>query len=150
MLRRALIAGAVFLAFAALSSAHAGVPIPCSGSPTLQATDLRGVKDASGQDIVLYYYIVACTSSRWESYRTRDGKYHPLTPGLRSSLPAPPGFWASAWQNKAKFWVEWLWLVIAAFVVGTLSSKLPDWTAPMDPDPGDSRHPSAGAARRRR
>jgi hypothetical protein len=49
-----------------------------------------------------------------------------------------PGFWAAAWQNKAKFLVEWLWIVISAFVViGTLLSKLSELDASGVWSPGE-------------
>jgi hypothetical protein len=117
-----LVACAVLLAVALSSPAQAGIPIPCSGSHTLKGGSVR---DTSGQEMVLYYYIVACSKGRWESYRGADGKYHKITPNLLSSLPEPPGFWAAAWQNKVAFLAEWAWMVIVAFaVVGSLLSKL--------------------------
>ena len=125
MLRRVLVACAVLLAFALSSSAQAGVPIPCTGTHFLKAGDLRGAMDASGREMVLYYNVFGCADGRWDGYRGADGKYHKLTPKILSSIPEAPRFWASAWQNKAKFWVEWLWIVIGGFVViGILLSKL--------------------------
>src|SRR5437867_9533585 len=108
MLRRVLVACAVLLAFALSSTAQAGIPIPCTATHFLKATDLRGWIDASGQEIALYYNVFGCSDGRWDGYRGADGKYHQLTPNIVSSIPAAPGFWASAWQNKTKFWAEWL------------------------------------------
>jgi hypothetical protein len=125
MLRRALIASAVLLAFALSSSAQAGIPIPCTATHFLKAGDLMSAMDTSGQKMALYYSVSGCSGGRWDGYRGADGKYHQLDPNILSSLPAAPGFWASAWQNKTKFWAEWLWIVLGAFVViGTLLSKL--------------------------
>jgi hypothetical protein len=120
---------AALLVFASLSSAQAGVPIPCLATRFLKAADFPAAKDMNGRDMVLYYNVFGCSDGRWDGYLGADGKYHPLTPQLLSSIPEAPGFWASAWQNKAKFWVEWLWIVIGVFVViGTLLSKLPELT----------------------
>lgn len=125
MLQRALVACAVLLAFALSSSAQAGIPIPCTATHFLKAADLHGVRDASGQEIAPYYNVFGCADGRWDGYRGAEGKYHKLNPSILSSLPKAPGFWASAWQNKTKFWVEWLWIVVGAFVVvGTLLCKL--------------------------
>jgi hypothetical protein len=125
MLRRALLASAVLLAFALSSPAQAGIPIPCTATHFLKAGDLMSVMDTSGQKMPLYYSVSGCSGGRWDGYRGADGKYHQLNPNILSSLPAAPGFWASAWQNKAKFWAEWLWILVGAFVViGTLLSKL--------------------------
>jgi hypothetical protein len=101
----------------------------------MQAPDVLGAKDASGRDIVLYYYVDGCSAGQWDGYRTANGKYHRLTPTILSSIPQAPGFWAAARQNKAKFWVEWLWIFIGAFVViGTLLTKLPVLTGAFVPD----------------
>jgi hypothetical protein len=124
MLRGTLVACAVLLAFASFSSAEAGIPIPCTATHVFKGTDLHAMSQ-SGQEMAVYYVISGCSDGRWDGYRTADGKYHKLTPSILASIPEAPRFWASAWQNKAKFWVEWLWIAIGAFVViGTLLSKL--------------------------
>jgi hypothetical protein len=134
MLQRVLIACAVLLAFALSSSAQAGIPIPCTATHFLKATDFMSVMDTSGREMVLYYNVSGCSDGRWDGYRGADGKYHQLTPNILSSLPKAPGFWASAWQNKTKFWVEWLWILVGAFVVvGTLLSKLSDASGVLSP-----------------
>jgi hypothetical protein len=131
MMRKVFVACAVLLAFAFSSPARAGIPIPCTATHFLKAEDVR-VMDAGGQEMAPYYNVFGCSDRRWGGYRGADGKYHPLTPNMLSSLPEPPGFWASAWQNKAAFWVEWLWIVLGVFVViGTLLSKLPDILAAL-------------------
>jgi hypothetical protein len=134
MLRRVLVACAAFLAFALCSPAQAGVPIPCSGSHVLQARHV----DASGREMVLYYDVVACTVGPWHGYRGADGKYRKLMPNELSSLPQTPGFWASAWQNKAAFLVEWLWVLIGAFaVIGGLLSKYAEMSSSGVLSPGE-------------
>jgi hypothetical protein len=146
MLQRMLIACVLLLASAAVSPSQAGIPIPCTASRLLQAADMPAMRDAKGQEMVLYYAVSGCSDGRWDGYRGRDGKYYSLAPSLLSSIPAAPGFWASAWQNKTKFWVEWLWMVIAAFVViGTLLSKLAGADAAGALGPGGQ----ASAVRRR-
>jgi hypothetical protein len=121
MLRRVLIACAVLLAFASFSAAEAGVPIPCTATYYLKAPD---VSRASTRGVALYY-AVDCFGGRWDGYRTADGKYVMKLPeSLLSSLPKPPGFWASAWEHKLTFWVEWFWIFLGAFVVmGSLLAK---------------------------
>ena len=134
MLRRVLVACALLLAFASSSPVQAGIPIPCTASRVIPATDL-GVMNKGGREMLLYYTVSGCSAGRWDGYLTADGKYHQLTPAILSSIPAAPGFWAAAWQNKAKFWVEWLWVAIGAFVViGTLLTKLPVLTGAFVPD----------------
>jgi hypothetical protein len=124
MLQRVLMACAVLAAFAFSSSAQAGIPIPCTATRFLKAPDFS-VIDGSGQKMALYYNVSGCSDGQWDGYLAADGKYHQLTPGLLAAIPAAPRFWASAWQNKTKFWVEWLWIVLGAFVVvGSLLSKL--------------------------
>jgi hypothetical protein len=125
MWRRVLVACAVLAAIVFSTSAQAGIPIPCTGAHFLKAEGVTGARDARGQPIELYYNVFGCSDGRWDGYRGADGKYHELTSNIRSSIPEAPGFWASAWHNKAAFWAEWLWMVIGAFVVvGTLLSKL--------------------------
>ena len=121
MLRRVLIAAAVLMAFASFSAAEAGVPIPCTATYYLKAPDVSG---ASAQGVGLYY-AVDCFGGRWDGYRTADGKYVMKLPeSLLSSLPKPPGFWASAWEHKTTFWVEWFWIALGVFgVLGTLLNK---------------------------
>jgi len=84
------------------------------------------VESAAGKsDQGTLYYLIDCWGARWDGYLTVDGKYLKISESVRASLPEPPGFWASAWKYKLKFWVEWLWVFFAAFVVfGTLLSKL--------------------------
>jgi hypothetical protein len=124
MLRRVCVASAVLLAFALSSPAQAGIPIPCTATHFLKAENFTAM-DPRGQEMAMYYSVSGCFSSRWDGYLGADGKYHELTAGILSSIPKAPGFWASAWQNKATFWVEWLWVVLGAFVIiGTLLSKL--------------------------
>jgi hypothetical protein len=133
----------VFLAFALSTSAQAGIPIPCTATHFLKAEDVRA-KDTSGREMVLYYEISGCSGGRWDGYRGADGKYHPLPPNVLSSLPAAPGFWAAARQNKVKFLTEWLWIVLGAFVVfGTLLSKLAGTDASGALSPGETP-PSVG------
>jgi hypothetical protein len=128
MLRRVVLACAVLLAFASFSAAEAGIPIPCTAVHFLKAPDVSGT---SGQGIALYYQ-VGCWGASWDGYYTANGKYIPIPQAVLSSLPPPPGFWASAWEYKLKFWVEWLWVFLAAFVVfGTLLSK---WAGVKDSD----------------
>jgi len=125
MLRRLLVACAVLVVSASFSPTQAGIPIPCTGTHVLKATDFRSAADANGQAIVPYYVVDGCSDGRWDGYRTADGKYHQLTPGVLSSIPEAPRFWAAAWQNKLQFWAEWLWILVGAFVViGTALSKL--------------------------
>ena len=138
MLRRVLVASAVLLGFASTSAAEAGIPIPCTASRFLKAENFS-VMDKSDQEMALYYNVSGCSSGRWDGYLGADGKYHQLTPNLLPSIPAAPGFWASAWQYKTKFWAEWLWIVIGAFIVtGTLLSKLFGTDAPGALSPGPS------------
>jgi hypothetical protein len=124
MIGRVFAAVAMLLAFSAVSAAHAGVPIPCTATHFIKVTDLPNAKDANGQKIVPYYNVFGCSSSQWDGYATLDGKYHKLNPFVVASLPKAPGFWTSAWQYKTKFWVEWLWIIVGAFVVvGTILSS---------------------------
>jgi hypothetical protein len=136
MFRRILLFVVTVLASASVSSAHAGVPIPCTATRFIKAPELPSAKDLSGQRIELYYNMSGCTGSQWDGYKSLDGKYNRLSPNLLATLPKAPGFWASAWQHKARFWVEWLWLFLAAFVVvGTLLSKLSEKTGPGQDHP---------------
>jgi hypothetical protein len=132
MLRRVVFACAVLLAFASFSPAEAGIPIPCTATRLLQAPDALSAKDARGRAMVLHYAVSGCSGGQWDGYLSADGKYHKLTPAILSSLPKAPGFWASAWQNKGKFWVEWLWVALGIFVVGgTLLTQLPVLTGAL-------------------
>src|SRR5262245_47629208 len=105
MLRTALISCALWLVFAAFSPAQAGVPIPCTATHAIKAPNWSATH-TGGQGMTLYYVVSGCSAGRWDGYQSADGKYHKLTPGILSSLPEAPGFWASAWQNKTKFWAE--------------------------------------------
>ena len=126
MLRRIIFACALVLAFGAFSSAEALIKIPCTGSHFLKAPDVLTAKGSSGQDLALYYTVSGCSDGRWDGYRGSDGKYYPLNPSIVASLPPAPGFWTAAWQNKIKFLVEWVWIVIGAFVaILFLLSQLP-------------------------
>jgi hypothetical protein len=122
MLRRVILAFALLLACSSFSAAEAGIPIPCTGTHYLRAPDVSG---ASNHGVALYYS-VGCTGGRWVGYYSADGKTHlPVPEGILSLLPKPPGFWASAWEHKMEFWVEWFWTALGAFVVfGTLLNKL--------------------------
>lgn len=121
MLRRVVLACVMLVAFVSFSAAQAGVPIPCTGTHYLKAPDVSG---ASNQGVALYYS-VGCTGGHWVGYYANDGKTHlPVPEGVLSLLPRPPGFWASAWDYKTEFWVEWFWIALGVFVVlGTLLNK---------------------------
>lgn len=113
MLRRVFIACAMLLAFAVVSKAEAGVPIPCTGMPTYQTTDVGPMQ---GKAVVLYY-TVGCWGGTWHQYRTPEGKYFYFSLDDLKKLPKPPGFWSTLWSNKLDFWVEWLWMVILGLSV---------------------------------
>jgi hypothetical protein len=138
MLRRVVIVCAMLMAFAMVSQAEAGVPIPCTGSRVYQTQDLGVMK---GQAVVLYY-TVGCWGGNWHQYRTPDGRYLYFSQEALAKLPKPPGFWETFWAHKLDFWVEWLWLVLTALVV--FFSALCKVTGV---DPNDPAH--LQAARRR-
>jgi hypothetical protein len=139
MIRRVLAAVVILLAFSAVSSAQAGIPIPCTATRFLQAPDLPKATDTNGQKITLRYNVFGCSDGQWDGYSTPDGKYHKLSASLLASIPKAPGFWASAWQYKTRFWVEWLWIIIGALVVvGTILSK---YAQTFGPEPGHGTKP---------
>jgi hypothetical protein len=129
MLRRVVLACAVLMACASFSAAEAGIPIPCADTHSLKAPD---VSRTTPQGFVLYYKVSGCSGGTWDAYYSADGKRLPIPQAVLSSLPSPPGFWASAREHKAKFWREWFWVIFVPIVVfGTLLSK---WAGVKDSD----------------
>jgi hypothetical protein len=138
MLRRVVIACAVLMAFASYSAVQAGIPIPCADTQYLKAPVVSG---ATPQGFILYYRVEGCSGSNWDAYYSADGKRLPIPQGVLSSLPPPPGFWASAWEYKTKFWREWFWVFFAPFVVlgGLLAKYAEVYGGDVAPPPGHPR-----------